>query len=148
MKCIKKMLAFAIVIFALASALVGCVSADTYRGIVSNVTCNKSVFCKVENLEERYIDVSFTITINNDSYSQKELDVVAQNEKGEELYRETCVFGEDNKVEISFEEHSDLFKWNEGLANTTLQTKKIVIYDGTTVVGSAKIDEIKAVVVL
>ena len=145
-KIIKKIGILFLIILSLSSCLSSCVSADTYRGIVSNVKCDKSTFCKVENLEQRYIEVAFTITINNDNYTEKELVIVAQNEKGEELYRETCVFGDDKQVTIHFEEYSDLFKWTEGLANTSIQTKKIVIYDGETVVGSAKIDEIKVVI--
>ena len=125
--------------------LSGCVSSDTYRGIISDVKCDKAIFCKVDidNLDQRYIEVAFTITINNDNYTQKNLVVVAQDEKGVTLHSETCVFGEDKQVTIQFEEHSDLFNLFEGIANTSLQTKKIVIYDGSTVVGSVKINEIK-----
>ena len=148
MKVLASKIIALLVIVSLTLALSGCVTVDTYRGIVSEVKCNKALFCKVENLEQRYIEVSFTITINNDGYTQKELLVVAQNEKGKELYQEICVFGDDKQVTIHFEEYSDLFKWAEGLANTSLQTKKIVVYDGDTVVGSAKIDETKVFIVI
>lgn len=142
---IKKIGILFLVIVALSLCLSSCVSADTYRGILSDVKCDKARFCKIDSLEQRYIEVAFTLTINNENYTQKDLVIVAQNEKGEELHRETCVFGDDKQVTISFEEYSDLFKLHEGLANTSLQTKQIVIYDGDTVVGSAKIDEIKVV---
>lgn len=120
----------------------GCVDATQCIGIVSDVKCTKSTFCSFENLETRYIDVSFEITIDNANYVGKELKIQALTETEKVLHTESCTFGDSMKVTISYKEYSDAFQVDAGLANTKLQTKRIVIYDGDTVVGSAKIKAI------
>ena len=125
-----------------------CTKTEEYRGIIANVECKKSTFCNFEDWEQRYIDVTFEIEINNDYYVGKDITFVALTEDEKELHRQKCIFNHSKLLNISYKEYSEAFKWTEGLANTTLQTRKIVLYDGNTVVGSAKVKEKKVIIVI
>lgn len=124
-------------------SIAGCAKAKDYRGIIEHVDCEKAVFCKFENFEERYIDVSFEVTINNNYYIDKELLFIALNEDDIELHRQKCIFDNSKKYTFSYKEYSDAFQYGQGIANTFLQTKKIQLLEGSTVIGSANIHEIK-----
>jgi hypothetical protein len=123
---------------------ISCSNKGDYRGIISNVESTEITTVKYESLKARYIHVAFEITIDNPHYIGKELEIVAMTDKEEVLYRETCVFDETQKTEIFYREYCKLIEFN----SPKIKTKSIVILDGETVVGSAKIDEFRPMVIL
>lgn len=123
--------------------LSACVNAKNYRGIIVEAECKRGVFCEVEGFDQKLLQVTFELTTDNSFYCNKDLLFVALDKKDQELNRQYCKFDDSKKMEVTFNEQSDVLSLGEGILTAALQTRTIKLYDGEEVVGSVEFREIR-----
>ena len=141
----KKIVMFMLVL-CLALSFSSCVvpTSENEAGIIKKVTCSRSVFYEVESLEDRYLELTFKITINDRAYVGKSIKVVALGEGSKEVYTEDVLIDESLKCEVTYSEHHPLsFK---ELTPDNIHTKQLVFYYEGNVVGTVDITTIKIVI--
>ena len=115
-------------------------------GIIEKATCSRAVFYEFESLEERYLKLTFHLTLNDDAYIGKNVEIVAVDSDSKDIYRNTFVVSENLSIDFSYSEHHPL-SFQE-LNKNGVTTKRLMVYHDGSIVGSVDISNINIVFVI
>lgn len=115
-------------------------------GIIEKATCSRAMFYEFDSLEERYLELTFHLTLNDDAYIGKTVEIVAVDSASKDIYRNTFVVDENLSVDFSYSEHHPIsFK---ELNKNSVTTKQLMVYHDGDIVGSVDISNINIVFVI
>ena len=116
------------------------VYATDLTGIVQDVDCSRAAFFEFETISDRYLEISFIIKINDESYKQKSLTVIATDKDGAEVYSGEYTVNDNGEIQISYREYHPLSLGS--LKERGAKTKKLSIYFDDSLIGSANVSSI------
>ena len=115
-------------------------------GIIEKVTCSRAMFYEFDSLEERYLELTFHLTLNDDAYIGKNVEIVAVDSDSKDIYRNTFVVSENLSIDFSYSEYHPL-SFQE-LNKNGVTTKQLMVYHDGSIVGSVDISNINLVFVI